>query len=340
MPTLSQISMSPSCLFFICEVGDVNVLLADCLFLFVSNRYRWLGPLRFDIAGFIRAARLRRYPGKVYVLPPKHKRESRTSTSENGHAPVVSYGELLQPSAKEPPKPWRLLPDMPFYSMLLLLNCSHAGEKIFFTNTIRFNDGIMRLWYSCETRFWKIILPFVLDQTNGKLIERGLMQDTECGGILVIPSVEGDPEDPSSLDIRDPDLVTSKEAKRLDIHQSPGVFDVDGELMPTARTLIEILPSFMEILVPEWFHHENEPHSFKDSMRKDEEKENPDTVAARQTRELVQDVARTRQTVENNVQRVALLLLAMAGVVTAYAIVFSEPFQLWGAGLAKRDFFK
>ncbi|GJJ68488.1 sphingosine kinase [Entomortierella parvispora] len=303
-----------------------------------SDKYRWLGPLRFDIAGVIRAIRLRRYPGKVYVLPPKHKREISSSSSEHGHAPVISYGDLLQPSVQEPPKPWRLLPSMPYYTMLLLLNCSHAGEKIFFTNTIRFNDGIMRLWYSCETRFWKIILPFMVDQTNGKLIHRGLMQDTECGGILIVPGVEGDPEDPNSHEIKDPDSVTGQEAKRLDIHQAPGVFDVDGEVMPTARLLIEILPSFMEILVPEWFHHEEDPLSLTDGRRK-EEKESPEAVVARQKKELVQEVARTRQALENNVQSVVLLLLAMAAVVTAYAIFFSEPFQLW-AGLAKRTLFK
>ncbi|KAF8926886.1 hypothetical protein BGZ58_010840, partial [Dissophora ornata] len=226
-----------------------------------SDKYRWLGPLRFEIAGFIRMIRLRRYPGKVYVLPPRHKKPFTMvspSDSPDPSGPLTQHASLLQDTHLEPPSPWRLLPGMPFFSMLLVLNCPSAGENIFFTTTIRFNDGIMRLYYSCETRFWKILLPFVLDQTNGKLVERGLMQDVECGGILIIPGVEGKPGDHTTHEIVHPDLVTSESAKQQNIHRKPGVFDVDGEIMPTARTLIEILPSFMDLIVPEWFHQEQD----------------------------------------------------------------------------------
>ncbi|KAG0042321.1 hypothetical protein BGZ83_000604 [Gryganskiella cystojenkinii] len=293
-----------------------------------SDKFRWLGSLRFEIAGFIRVLRLRRYPGKVYVLPPKHNREiaSKSSSTESQHAPATGYPELLESSEKdkEPPKPWRLLPNMPFYSMLLLLNCPSAAETTFFSNSIRFNDGIMRLWYSCETRFWRIMLPFLLDQTNGKLVERGLMQDTECGGILIIPGVEGKPDDSSTHEVIDPDYMDSNEAKDLRIHRAPGYFDVDGEVMPTTRTLIEILPSFMEILVPDWYHHEGEHTD-----------EAPEAMVAKRKRELVRDVARTRQVVESKVWQAGGLLVAIAVLLTSYALFFSEPFQIW-AGLARR----
>ncbi|KAF9384845.1 hypothetical protein BGX21_001208, partial [Mortierella sp. AD011] len=222
-----------------------------------SDKYRWLGSLRFDIAGLVRMVRLRRYPGKVYVLPPRHKNPVQQDTSQQS-SPAIQYGSLLENTHEEPPSPWRLLPNMPFYSLLVLLNCPSAGETVFFTDTIRFNDGIMRLWYSCETRIRKIFFPFVLDMTNGKLVDRGLMQDTECGGLLIVPGIEGKPDDPSTFNIVDRESVLSESAKRLNIHQRPGVFDVDGEVMPTARTLIEILPSFMNIIVPEWHYHEQD----------------------------------------------------------------------------------
>ncbi|KAG0369098.1 Sphingosine kinase 1 [Mortierella sp. AD032] len=231
-----------------------------------SDKYRWLGPLRFEVAGLIRMIKLRRYPGKIYVLPPKYQETLSTSEltplqSPNGRGPESSFKHLLDSNAQEPAKPWRLLPNMPFYSMCLLLNCPNVGETLYFTNTIRHNDGIMRFWYSCETRVRKILLPFVLDQMNGKLVERGLMQDVECGGILVVPGVEGVPDDPSSHSIVEPDLVTSPAAKKLDIYQRPGLFDVDGEVMPTARTLIEIHPSLMNLIVPEWFFYKGEENT-------------------------------------------------------------------------------
>ncbi|KAF9139141.1 Sphingosine kinase 1 [Linnemannia schmuckeri] len=234
-----------------------------------SDNYRWLGPLRFDVAGFIRMIRLRRYSGKVYVLPPKY--EQTPSTTEQQLTPPQSpshkrepesrFQHLLDSNTKEPPKPWSLIPNMPFYSMLLLLNCPNVGETIFFTNTIRFNDGIMRLWYSAETRFWKILMPFLFDQQNGKMVERDLMKDLECGGILIVPGVEGKPDDPSTHTAIDPNWIISPSAKSQGIYQKPGLFDVDGEVMPTARTLIEIHPSLMNILVPEWWYHKDDDNT-------------------------------------------------------------------------------
>ncbi|KAF9120746.1 hypothetical protein BGW39_011125 [Mortierella sp. 14UC] len=231
-----------------------------------SDKYRWLGPLRFEVAGLIRMVRLRRYPGKIYVLPPKYQDNPSTSEltppqSPNGREPESRFKHLLNSDAQEPAKPWRLLPNMPFYSMCLLLNCPNVGETIYFTDTIRHNDGIMRFWYSCETRVRKILLPFVLDQMNGKLVERGLMQDVECGGILVVPGIEGIPDDPSTHSVVEPDLVSSPAAKQLGIYQRPGLFDVDGEVMPTAKTLIEIHPSLMNLIVPEWFFHKDDDNT-------------------------------------------------------------------------------
>lgn len=234
-----------------------------------SDNYRWLGPLRFDVAGFIRMIRLRRYPGKVYVLPPKHQQNPSTTEQQltppqspsHKREPESQFQHLLDSNIKEPPKPWSLIPNMPFYSMLLLLNCPNVGETIFFTDTIRFNDGIMRLWYSAETRFWKILMPFIFDQQNGKMVERDLMKDLECGGILIIPGVEGKPDDPSTHKVIEPDWVTSSAAKAQNIYQNPGLFDVDGEVMPTARTLIEIHPSLMNILVPEWLYHKDDDNT-------------------------------------------------------------------------------
>ncbi|KAF9128300.1 Sphingosine kinase 1 [Mortierella sp. GBA39] len=234
-----------------------------------SDNYRWLGPLRFDVAGFIRMVRLRRYPGKVYVLPPKHQQNPSTTkqqltppqSSSHKREPESRFQHLLDSNIKEPPKPWSVIPNIPFYSMLLLLNCPNVGETIFFTNTIRFNDGIMRLWYSAETRFWKILMPFIFDQQNGKMVERDLMKDLECGGILIVPGVEGKPDDPSTHTVIEPDWVTSPAAKAQNIYQKPGLFDVDGEVMPTARTLIEIHPSLMNILVPEWLYHKDDDNS-------------------------------------------------------------------------------
>lgn len=234
-----------------------------------SDNYRWLGPLRFDVAGFIRMIRLRRYPGKVYVLPPKHHQNPSTTEQQltppqspsHKREPESQFQHLLDSNIKEPPKPWSLIPNMPFYSMLLLLNCPNVGETIFFTDTIRFNDGIMRLWYSAETRFWKILMPFIFDQQNGKMVERDLMKDLECGGILIIPGVEGKPDDPSTHKVIEPDWVTSSAAKAQNIYQNPGLFDVDGEVMPTARTLIEIHPSLMNILVPEWLYHKDDDNT-------------------------------------------------------------------------------
>ncbi|KAF9911065.1 Sphingosine kinase 1 [Linnemannia zychae] len=228
-----------------------------------SDKYRWLGPLRFDVAGLIRMVRLRRYPGKIYVLPPKYQEDTSISQltppqSPNGKEPESHFKHLLRSDAQEPENPWRLLPNMPFFSMCLLLNCPNVGETIYFTDTIRHNDGIMRFFYSCETSIKKILLPFVLDQQNGKLVERGLMQNIECGGILIVPAVEGVPDDPSTHSIVDPDLVSSPSAKKLGIYQRPGVFDVDGEVMPTSRTLIEVHPSLMNLIVPEWYFHKDD----------------------------------------------------------------------------------
>lgn len=107
----------------------------------------------------------------------------------------------------------------------------------------------------------KIFMPFVFDQQNGKMVERGLMQDLECGGILIVPGVEGKPDEPSTHYVIDPDSVTSQSARAQNIYQKPGLFDVDGEVMPTARTLIEIHPSLMNILVPEWLYHQDDDNT-------------------------------------------------------------------------------
>ncbi|KAI7816525.1 ATP-NAD kinase-like domain-containing protein [Gamsiella multidivaricata] len=291
-----------------------------------SDRYRWLGPLRFDIAGFIRMIRLRRYPGKVYILPPQHESPGPIISSSHPpdlKGPAVQHESLLKHTQEEPPSPWKQLPNMPFYSMMLLLNCMFVGESIYFTDRVRFNDGIMHVWYSCETRFWRIVLPFVLDQNNGKLVERELMQYVKCGGLLIVPGVEGEPNDSTTHEIVHPELVTSDSAKQLNIHQKPGVFDVDGEVMPTARTLIEILPSFMDIVVPEWFHHKQDQGERAD--------------LARQKTEIVMKSARChrdREAKASKIMEAAMLLLAMAAIVTTYAIFFSEGFQVW-AGIVR-----
>ncbi|KAF9164010.1 Sphingosine kinase 1 [Mortierella sp. AD010] len=273
-----------------------------------SDKYRWLGSLRFDIAGLVRMVRLRRYPGKVYVLPPRHKNPVQQDTSQQS-SPAIQYGSLLENTHEEPPSPWRLLPNMPFYSLLVLLNCPSAGETVFFTDTIRFNDGIMRLWYSCETRIRKIFFPFVLDMTNGKLVDRGLMQDTECGGLLIVPGIEGKPDDPSTFNIVDRESVLSESAKRLNIHQRPGVFDVDGEVMPTARTLIEILPSFMNIIVPEWHYHEQD-------LEGEREKEGGDgrekAAEGKHKTLLVVEASKSQQGTMSRVWEAGILLVLLA----------------------------
>ncbi|KAF9899594.1 Sphingosine kinase 1 [Lobosporangium transversale] len=289
-----------------------------------SDIYRWLGPLRFEIAGFIRLIRLRRYPGKVYFLPPHHKAkpspastlDSSRNSSHKQDAPVVQYGHLLKDIHHKPPEPWSLLPNMPFYTMLLLLNFPSAGETIYFTDSIRFNDGVMKLWYSCETRFWKIILPFVLDLTNGKLVERDLMQNKDCGGLLIIPGVEGKPNDKTTHEVVDHEQVRSESAKKLGIYQKPGIFDVDGEVMPTARTLIEVLPSFMDITIPEWFYHE-----------KDVDRER--TALAKLKTELIKEASKRQHPQQrtdghNQVREVFLVLFTLVTVVTAYALFFNE----------------
>lgn len=104
-------------------------------------------------------------------------------------------------------------------------------------------------------------MPFIFDQQNGKMVERDLMKDLECGGILIVPGVEGKPNDPSTHKVIEPDCVTSPAAKAQGIYQKPGLFDVDGEVMPTARTLIEIHPSLMNILVPEWLYHKDDDNT-------------------------------------------------------------------------------
>ncbi|KAF9557600.1 hypothetical protein EC968_007533 [Mortierella alpina] len=295
-----------------------------------SDKYRWLGGLRFEIAGFIRMIRLRRYPGKVYVLPPKHTQVSTITPPDSPDRirsqPKIQYASLLERDADEPPKPWRKLQDMPFFSMLLSINFPCVSEDVFFSGSIRFNDGIMRLWYSCETRFWRILLPFVLDQKNGKLVERGLMQHTECGGILIVPGVEGTPDDVATHEIVDADSVSSSSARKLGIYQRPGVFDIDGEVMPTARTLIEIHPGFMNLIVPEWFHH---------AQQSEAEAEAEQEGVARHKAEMLQEVARARAVVVSQIRQATLLLLAMATVISTYAVFFSEGFQLW-SGIARR----
>jgi len=226
-----------------------------------------------------------------------------------------------------------MLPDMPFFSMLLSINFPCVSEDVFFSSAIRFNDGIMRLWYSCETRFWRILLPFVLDQKNGKLVERGLMQYTECGGILIVPGVEGKPDDVMTHEIVDANAVNSLSAQKLGIYQRPGVFDIDGEAMPTARTLIEIHPGFMNLIVPEWFHHaRQQPVTEGDE---DEDDDGLEEREARRKAEILRQVARTRAGVVSQVREAALLLVAMAAVITTYAVFFSEGFQLW-YGIAQR----
>ncbi|KAF9942282.1 hypothetical protein BGZ75_004679 [Mortierella antarctica] len=299
-----------------------------------SDKYRWLGGLRFEIAGFIRMIRLRRYPGKVYVLPPRHTQVSTITPPDSPdrvHSqPKIQYASLLDRGSDEPPKPWRLLPDMPFFSMLLSINFPCVSEDVFFSHSIRFNDGIMRLWYSCETRFWRILLPFVLDQKNGKLVKRGLMQYTECGGILIVPGVEGKPDDVTTHEIVDADSVSSLSAQKLGIYQRPGIFDIDGEAMPTARTLIEIHQGFMNLIVPEWFHHAQQP-----AAEGGEEQEDEQERMAKQKAEILREVARTRAVVVNQVREAILLLIAMAAVITTYAVFFSEGFQVW-LGIARR----
>ncbi|KAG0315013.1 Sphingosine kinase 1 [Dissophora globulifera] len=269
------------------------------------------GPLRFDIAGFIRMIRLRRYPGKVYILPPEHKhsaKEVRKPDAPDLPEPRSEHSELIKSDHTVPTAPWRLL-EMPFFSMLLLLNFPSAGQTIFFTNTIRFNDGIMRLFYSCETRFWRILLPFVMDQANGKLLERGLLQDLECGGVLIVPAVEGKPDDASTHEIKHPEMVTSDSARKLDVYRRPGVFDVDGEAMPTVRTLIEILPDFMEITVPEWFQQEQD--------------ESEEAEVAREKARLVVDNMVPPLSLVDRVSQSLVPLVVVAALLSALAF-FSE----------------
>ncbi|KAF9346689.1 hypothetical protein BGX34_003713, partial [Mortierella sp. NVP85] len=297
-------------------------------------RYRWLGALRFEIAGFIRMIRLRRYPGKVYILPPAgHNPSSSPSApssapSSTSKGPTLQFESVLKNTNEEPPKPWQLLPNMPFYSMLLALNCPFVGENLFFSDTIRFNDGNIRLWYSCETRFWKILLPFVMDQANGKLVKRGLMKDVECGGLLIVPGVEGNPDIPATHEIVHPDMVTSNIANQNNVYTKPGIFDVDGEIMPTARTLIEIHPRLMNIVVPEWFHNEHgqEGNGDQVEVRKglvgsgigiSSQSDKVQATKAKEKANLIIEAAKSGETQAYHIKEALMVLLATAGVVIA-----------------------
>ncbi|KAF9431370.1 hypothetical protein BGZ76_000404 [Entomortierella beljakovae] len=291
-----------------------------------SERYRWLGALRFDIAGLVRMIKLRRYAGKIYALPPKHKPAGQATSQDSSKqdSPPTHYTSLLTNTKEEPPSPWRLLPNMPFFSMFALLNFPAAGETILFSNAIRMNDGVMRLFYSCETSIRKIFFPFVLDTTNGKLLDRGLLQDEEGGGLLIIPGVEGKPDDPSTHEIVRHELVTSESAKRLDIYKKPGVFDVDGEVMPTSRTLIEILPRFMNLIVPEWHYHYKDIDEEEDEDDRKEKKEEgkgrrEKAILGKVKESLILETVMKRRTATGQGQQG--ILLAVVAIVIAVAAV-------------------
>ncbi|KAG0335127.1 Sphingosine kinase 1 [Podila humilis] len=291
-----------------------------------SDRYRWLGALRFEIAGFVRMIRLRRYPGKVYVLPPNHPNPNAHNADfptppqspDHAAAPEIRHGALLKSVNEEPPAPWKRL-NLPFITFLLILKHRNLSQDVFFSDRIRINDGIVRMWYSCETRFWKILRPFIMDQQNGKLVERGLMTGIECGGVLIVPGVEGKPSDVSTHEVVDP-TVLSSESKRQEIYAKPGYFDVDGEAMPTARTLCEVLPSFMEMIVPEWHYH-------PDDMGEK-------SILGKIRADLVLIRAKSEQDRSIKILEAGKWLGLMALTVTAYAIYFSEGFQIW-SGIAR-----
>jgi hypothetical protein len=168
-----------------------------------------------------------------------------------------------------------------------------------------------------------------MDQANGKLVKRGLMKDVECGGLLIVPGVEGNPDIPATHEIVHPDMVTSNSAKQNNVYTKPGIFDVDGEIMPTARTLIEIHPRFMNIVVPEWFHNEHgqEGNSDQAEVHKGLDgsgigiNSHPDKAQAAKAKEkanLIVETAESGRTQAYHIKEALVVLLATAGVVIAY----------------------
>ncbi|XP_053309599.1 sphingosine kinase 1 [Spea bombifrons] len=183
-----------------------------------SEKYRFLGDLRFSVGTFVRLTALRTYRGRLSYLKANPclgekgdiKETKQIINSDNPHLDSVMLQELgdpLLPRLDQPiPNHWTVVPEDQF-ALVLALYQSHLGADLYTAPMVKnLGEGIIHLFYATSRISRASLLKLFLS------MEKGTHVDADIPHLIHVPV----------------------HAFRIEPFQNTGIMTVDGEVIPCA----------------------------------------------------------------------------------------------------------
>ncbi|KAI8894337.1 ATP-NAD kinase-like domain-containing protein [Globomyces pollinis-pini] len=211
-----------------------------------SETYRQLGSLRFTLAAIIRLARLRTYSGKLSVL-----------LSEE--AANYEIPEAAQCNTYKGPKTKYVMPGSTAYQswptqidsnfqFFMACNMPWISKDFICSPTTKIDDGELVVMYS-DSMGRSGSLACVLDSERGAHMTMKSMKHYRVKAFSLVPYGH----DKLSKRARNDTESNSSVGLLTDANL---ILDVSGERIPYSPIQVEVIPSVLNLIVPEWLDAE------------------------------------------------------------------------------------
>lgn len=184
-----------------------------------SERFRWAGPLRFDVSAITRVLDMRKYLGRIYYL-------EQDDNAPAGYRSETAYPQVLQGT---PPSDWTEFNGT--FTIFLATNLSHVAPDFCAAPEAKFNDGYIHLSW-VEEKSFGTYLSILKDKETGKHLENEAVNYKKVKALVLEPGAR---------------------LKKTGADDSnKGILDVDGEKVDCDRVLIETMPAAALVIAPKW----------------------------------------------------------------------------------------
>eukprot|EP00051_Salpingoeca_urceolata_P011909 m.148133 g.148133 ORF g.148133 m.148133 type:complete len:533 (+) comp17306_c0_seq5:77-1675(+) len=180
-----------------------------------SERYRWAGAARFTFSGVGRIMNLRKYPGRLSFIPWNENEDLEEAHARpDGQAPELLYWQQNEGN-------WKVVESD--FVMVTAMNLGWLSDDGFFGPFYDFADGAIDLMFTLGDRATSSkLLAGMSDQTTGNHIK------TDWVSYLKV------------------------KAFRFETEGNRGIFNADGEVLPSLEVQVENHKGLARLLCPSW----------------------------------------------------------------------------------------
>jgi sphingosine kinase len=201
-----------------------------------SEKFRYLGSIRMTLMAIIRLIKLRNYKGRIYCLPPDEANDFliKDNSGFSAQGPRPKY---IAPNSENYRK-WPVKTDSVF-QYFLASNFPWISIDYLSAPITTFDDGLIHLVYS-EKMNRSNALACLLDSERGVQLTFDFIEHLPIKAFVLEPL----------------GMVTDDgKSENIEDNLTNLYLDVSGERVPYAPIQVEVMPSMINLICPEWLDH-------------------------------------------------------------------------------------